>query len=93
MHEQDDNDEVQHDEQDHDHTEQHEQGELKHEDEVVEMHEAINSTDEMVVEHTDIEVEVDGDEETEVYEMVVEMMTNEDEDEVDMLSVQQVMLH
>ena len=83
MHEQDDNDEVQHDEQEHDHTEQQEQDELKHEDEVVEMLELINSTDEVVVEHTDIEVEVDGDEETEVYEMVVEMTTNEDEDEVD----------
>lgn len=83
MHEQDDNDEVQHEEQEHDHTEQHEQDELKHEDEVVEMLELINSTDEVVVEHTDIEVEVDGDEETEVYEMVVEMTINEDEEEVD----------
>ena len=83
MPEHDDNDEVQHEEQEHDHTEQHEHDELKHEDEVVEMLELINSTDEVVVEHTDIEVEVDGDEETEVYEMVAEMMINEDEDEVD----------
>ena len=93
MHEHDDNDEVQHEEQEHDHTEQHEQDELKHEDEVVEMLEAINLTDEMVVELMDTEVDEDGGEVTEVYEMVVEMMINEDDDEADMLLAQLLMQH
>lgn len=53
--------------------------------EVVEViHEQHNLIDETEAEHIDGDDEVDGDEVTEVYEMIVEMMINEREVEVDM---------
>ncbi len=52
------------------------------------MYEQINSTEETEVEHTDDDEDEDGMDETEVYEMVVEMMTNEQDEEVDTLSAQ-----
>lgn len=53
--------------------------------EVVEViHEKHNLIDETEAEHIDGDDEVDGDEVTEVYEIIVEMMINEREVEVDM---------
>jgi len=57
------------------------------------MCELINSTEVMEAEHTDIEVEVDGDEVIVVYEMAQQMTINEQVEVVDMLSVQQQIVH
>ena len=54
-------------------------------DEVEVMLEVHNSNDETEAEHMVIEVEVDGDEVMVLYEIVLLMMINEDEDEVLML--------
>ena len=67
--------------------------EHKLEDEVDEMYELTNSTEVMEAEHTDIEVEVDGDEVIVVYEMAQQMMISEQVEVVDMLSAQQQIVH
>lgn len=69
-------------------TEQQVDDEHKPEDEVVVISEQINLMVETEVVHIDIEVEVDGDDEIQVFEIVALMMTNEHDEEVVMLLVQ-----
>jgi hypothetical protein len=57
---------------------------LRPEDEAEVMFQASNFVDELVAVLIDIEVDDDGDEVIEVYEIVVQMMINEVVDEVDM---------
>ena len=72
--------------------EQVEDDEHKQEETLDEVFELINSMVEIEVELTDIEVEVDGMDEIEVYEMVAEMMINDEDEEVDMLYQQHLAL-
>ena len=58
---------------------------LRQEDEADEMYELTNSMVETEAELIDDEVDDDGDEVTRLYEMVVEMMINEQVEEVDTL--------
>lgn len=78
-------DEVQLDEHELEVIEQHEHDEHKVDIEVEVMLLLINATDEIEAEHTDTVDEDDGDEVTEMYEMVVEMMIKVQDEEVDML--------
>ncbi len=64
-------------------TVQQDEVELKQEDEVEEQQEQVNSMDEMVVEHMELDEEDDGDEEMEVKEIVVVQMIKEQDEEVD----------
>lgn len=58
--------------------------ELRRVDEADEMLEVSNSDEVMVAVHIDGEVEVDGDDEMEAYEIEAEMMISEQDEEVDM---------
>lgn len=58
--------------------------ELRQVDEADEMLEVSNSDEVMVAVHIDGEVEVDGDDEMEAYEIEAEMMISERDEEVDM---------
>lgn len=58
--------------------------ELRQVDEADEILEVSNSDEVMVVVHIDGEVEVDGDDEMEVYEIEAETMISEQDEEVDM---------
>lgn len=85
VHDNEEFDEVQLEEHELEAIEQHEHDEHKVDIEAEVMLLLINATDETEAEHIDmVEVE-DGDEVTEMYEMVVEMMTKVHDEEVDML--------
>ena len=62
---------------------QHDEDELKQEDEVDEQQEKVNSMDETEVEHTEQDEDEDDDEEMEVQEIVVVQMIKEQDEEVD----------
>lgn len=84
VHDNDEFDEVQLEEHELEAIEQHEHDEHKVDIEVEVMLLLINATDETEAEHTDTVDEDDGDEVTEMYEMVVEMMIKVQDEEVDM---------
>lgn len=84
MLEHDEYDEELHDEQEHEVSEQHEHEELRLDIEVEVINEHINLAEVMEAELMDMDEVDDGGEVTEVYEIVVLMMINEDEEEVDM---------
>lgn len=67
--------------------------ELRQVDEADEMLEVSNSDEVMVAVHIDGEVEVDGDDEMEVYETEAETMIKEQDEEVDMWYQQPLILY